>query len=76
MFAAIGSRLLTLIESGAKASRRLLTGRRPRTSRAADSRRDATHTRDKAASVERGRDTKLEHQVRADSTTKESAPED
>lgn len=66
MFSVIESRLLTLLESGAKASRRVLTGIRPSTSRAADTRRDATHLRDKAASVERGRDTKLEHQARAD----------
>jgi len=76
MFAAIGSRLLALIESGAKASRRLLTGRPPRTSRAADTRRGAMHIRDKAAIVERGRDTKLEHQVRADSDTEKGMPAD
>ncbi|BBX66614.1 hypothetical protein [Mycolicibacterium psychrotolerans] len=66
MFSAIESRLLALLESVAKASRQLLTGIRSSTSRAADSRRDATHLRDQAASVDRGRDTKLEHQARAD----------
>jgi hypothetical protein len=66
MFSVIESRLLALFESGAKASRRLLTGIRPATSRAADTRRDATHLRDQAAFVELGRDTKLEHQARAD----------
>lgn len=66
MFSAIESRLLALVESGAKASRRVLTGIRPSTSRAADARRNATHVRDQEAFVERGRDTKLEHQARAD----------
>jgi hypothetical protein len=70
MFSAIESRLLALLESGAKASRQVLTGIRSSTSRAADSRRDATHLRDKEAFVERGRDTKLEHQVRADNAPK------
>ena len=66
MFSVVKSRLLTLLESGAKASRHVLTGIRTPTSRAADARRDATHLRDQAAFVELGRDTKLEHQVRAD----------
>ncbi len=70
MFSVIESRLLALLESGAKASRRVLTGIRPSTSRAADARRDATHVRDQEAFVERGRDTKLEHQVRADGAPK------
>ncbi|MEW5812200.1 MAG: hypothetical protein AB1925_22460 [Actinomycetota bacterium] len=66
MFSVAKSRLLALLESGAKASRWVMTGVRPSTSRSADARRDATHLRDQAAFVERGRDTKLEHQVRAD----------
>ena len=75
MFAVVKSRLLALLESGAKASRRVLTGIRPSTSRSADARRDATHLRDQAAFVERGRDTKLEHQVRADAAPQRKAAE-
>jgi hypothetical protein len=75
MFSVVKSRLLTLLETGAKASRRVLTGVRPSTSRSADARRDATHLRDQEAFVELGRDTKLEHQIRADDAPHRKAAE-
>ena len=75
MFSVAKSRLLALCESGAKASRRLVTGVRPSTSRSADARRDATHLHDQQAFVELGRDTKLEHQVRADGAQPPKAAE-
>lgn len=68
----IESRILALIESGAVASvgfAQALTGTQPDASRAADTRRAATHHHDQAAFIDRGRDTKLQHQKRADSAT-------
>ncbi len=75
MFSIAKSRLLALLESGAKASRLVMTGVRPSSSRSADTRRDATHQRDQDAFVELGRDTKLEHQVRADGAQPPKAAE-
>jgi hypothetical protein len=48
----------------------LLTATRPVASRAADVRRAATAVRHRAAFIDRDRDTKLEHQERADHVTR------
>ncbi len=69
MLALIESRILALIESGTVASIGFLRGSQPDASRAAESRRAATHLHDQAALVDLCRDTKLEHQQRADRTT-------
>lgn len=78
MLAPIESRIRALIQSGAATSLGLvqrLTGTRPDASRAADARRATTHQHDQAAFVDRGRDTKLEHQERADGTPRAATNE-
>ena len=70
MPAVTSSRKLALIETGAMATLGfgLLWGRaHPAASRAADDRRAATRHHHDEAFVDRDRDTKLEHQLRADS---------
>ncbi len=72
MSATIESRMLTLIESGAMASLGLgllLAGKRPAASRAADRRRTAARVHGQTTFINRERDTRLEHQKRADSAT-------
>ena len=66
MLALIESRILALIESGTVASIGFLTGAQPAASRAAESRRAAAQLHDHATLVVRCRDTKLQHQQRAD----------
>ncbi|OBG23506.1 hypothetical protein A5765_18920 [Mycolicibacterium celeriflavum] len=69
MLAPIESRIRAIIQASAAASLgfvQRLTGTQPDASQAADARRSATHHHDQEASVARGRDTKLEHQERAD----------
>ncbi|MGV0794355.1 hypothetical protein [Mycolicibacterium sp. XJ1819] len=72
MIAKIESRLISLIKSAAVATLRFgqrLMGAEPTASRAADARLADTHRHDQAAQADRGRDTKLEHQNRADGAT-------
>lgn len=73
MFATIESRMLAYVESGAMASHALgllLAGKRPAASRAADDRRTAARVNGQTAFINRERDTRLEHQKRADSATR------
>lgn len=67
----LNSRALALIETCAVASLGLglLERARPVASRAADDRRAAAQVRHDAAFLDRDRDTRLEHQLRADSVT-------
>jgi hypothetical protein len=69
MPATVDFRTLAFIEAGAMAWL-LVTHARPAASRAADDRRAATAVHHQSAFTEQDRDTKLEHQQRADSVTR------